>query len=279
MLSNKTFYENEHVGRVKLSSSCEAFHYKNRTLGLALKYVTSGVEYYSVNHKRIQVRRGQYILLRQDAEYHAHSGDSIAKGVCIDLTSAAFCDETFYSGLPLNTPINCNGVSKIGKLVYPMNPGEMAVSEEEGCRRLSGDRAISEIEKSLTRLRRDLEAIRNAIAQDAKKESTRLSLALKLQETRDFIRNDPFRKIPLGKLEAVAGLSKYHLTRLFKASFDKTPREFQEDLRMGAAREMVIGDRMPLTQLAHHLGYSDLAAFSNRFHSYWRCRPSELRRN
>lgn len=270
MLCNKTFFEDESVGRIKVSKAAEAYDFRNRTLGLALKYVSSGVEYYSVNHKQVEVGAGQFIILPKGVEYFAHGGDSLTTGVCVDLLGKNVRDDAFVSMLPLGIPINCRSVSALGKQMNSL------------CRsgsKLAGESVLQVLEEDVHRFKHEIEAIRESISPEVKKEATRAALSLKLLEVRDFLKYRYFENISLSRLEYFAGVSRYHLTRLFKASFGKTPREFQEDMRMEAARRMVVDDRMSLTELAHYLGYSDLAAFSNRFQSYWQCRPSELRRN
>jgi transcriptional regulator GlxA family with amidase domain len=83
------------------------------------------------------------------------------------------------------------------------------------------------------------------------------------------------------RLSAVAegvGTTPRQLTRLFQAATGMSPSAFREKLRIGRARELVIGSRDPLTQIATQLGFADAAHFSRRYRRHYAVSPSADRR-
>lgn len=79
---------------------------------------------------------------------------------------------------------------------------------------------------------------------------------LRLEEAR--------RPLELEALADEVGLSPFHLQRLFRATYGVSPREFGENLRMLAAKEMLRSGAKPIEIFAV-LHYSELSAFSRAF--------------
>ncbi|MCH6259431.1 AraC family transcriptional regulator [Puniceicoccaceae bacterium K14] len=205
-----------------------------------MKYVSSGTELYCIRGEPVPAKEGQFVIIPKNTEYSAHGYDSVTKGICIDLTDKVIENEAFCSRLPLNTPIDCYGLSGIGKLMYPIQSRNARTSGSLDKNRLSFESFLKSITESVITLGVDIELVVAALAKDVRKQNTRMNIALKLLHVRDFIRARYFEKISLCRLEMISGLSKHHLTRLFKASFGKTPRAYLEETRMRVARKMVL---------------------------------------
>jgi AraC-like DNA-binding protein len=83
---------------------------------------------------------------------------------------------------------------------------------------------------------------------------------------RKYLRAHALGPVPLGTLADVAGLSKFHLLRLFKAETGLTPWQYQTQLRIDAARAMLARGEPP-SQVAAACGFVDQSHMTRRFRS------------
>ncbi len=100
----------------------------------------------------------------------------------------------------------------------------------------------------------------------------RLLAALALMEARIA---DPAR---LGALAEAAGLSERQLERLFVAQLGLMPSAFYMDLRLNAARRMILASTEVLETIAERCGFSSLGHFSRAYKARFGEAPSHLRR-
>ena len=70
--------------------------------------------------------------------------------------------------------------------------------------------------------------------------------------------------ISLPTLSSVAGLSSYHLIRVFQRRFGLPPHAFQLQQRINIAKRM-LAQHIPIIQVAFELGFSDQSHFTKRF--------------
>lgn len=71
--------------------------------------------------------------------------------------------------------------------------------------------------------------------------------------------------LDIGELAAVAGMSVSHFTRSFNKAVGLTPHRFVIQYRVMKARELLVSTRLPLTEIALTMGFSDQSHFSRRF--------------
>lgn len=84
------------------------------------------------------------------------------------------------------------------------------------------------------------------------------------------------------RISAVArevGISERQLERLFLAQLDMTPGAFLLDLRLSAARRMILSSTESLERIAESCGFSSLGHFSRAFKARFGEPPSHLRRH
>lgn len=84
---------------------------------------------------------------------------------------------------------------------------------------------------------------------------------------------------PLSRLAALVGLSPFHFSRAFKASFGRTPHAYVSAQRMEAAARMISGTRKPLGDIARACGYGSSAHFAQAFRRHWGLTPTDYRRS
>lgn len=95
-----------------------------------------------------------------------------------------------------------------------------------------------------------------------------------LRRAKDFIHEHFREKVTLDMLERAAGLSRYHLIRLFKLECGLPPAAYQNMLRLNLAKsELALGEK-PLAEIALEAGYYDQSHFSRSFRAHVGVSPS-----
>lgn len=93
----------------------------------------------------------------------------------------------------------------------------------------------------------------------------------------DYIDANLDRNITLGMLADVAGMSEYHLARMFRISFGKPPHAWIAERRLDRARQLLKSTSLPLQQVADASGYANLSHFSHRFSAAVGVSPRQYR--
>jgi len=83
--------------------------------------------------------------------------------------------------------------------------------------------------------------------------------------------------ISLQSMADEAGLSRFHLLRLFKAAYGVTPLAYAEKQRMDAAALLLSSTRRPIGEVAAELGYDSPSAFAKTFRRHRRASPAAFR--
>ena len=86
---------------------------------------------------------------------------------------------------------------------------------------------------------------------------------------------DPLR---LEELAAIAGISKYHFQRLFRATYGRSPATYLTERRIERAQDLLRATNLTVTEVCHAVGFSSLGSFSSRFRELVGETPSEFQR-
>jgi transcriptional regulator GlxA family with amidase domain len=104
----------------------------------------------------------------------------------------------------------------------------------------------------------------------AKRATTRRLLLGQLVRTKEMIDDLQGRPLTLDELAQAASLSKFHLLRLFKATFDVSPLEYADRRRVDRGKALLRLTRLPIGQIAERLGYESQSAFARTFRPHRR---------
>jgi AraC family transcriptional regulator len=83
--------------------------------------------------------------------------------------------------------------------------------------------------------------------------------------------------LPLSALSAQAGLSPFHLHRLFSALAGETPKQFTLRLRLSRGAAMLLGGDESVLDIALACGFQSHEAFTRAFRRHFRMTPREYR--
>lgn len=264
------------LGEVRLSQAEAGARHRNKTSGIALKYVCQGTEHYQIGGQSTFVESGQFMVLPEDRKFEASTDRRPlrAKGICIDLDADFVLEEIpdFHEHqLLFELPFKGQHFLQL--------PQSFARFAQGSLQAASSGELMQQIRKELALLVQLIQAVQPRMSRQIKKTSTQKHLLAKLFQVKDFIHQHYRSSITLKILAREVGISPYHLTRLFQSCFVQSPQQLQLQLRMQAAMSMIKNDQLSLTQVAFTLGYCDQASFSKQFKQYYQESPSNARKN
>ena len=98
-----------------------------------------------------------------------------------------------------------------------------------------------------------------------------------IRKVRSFMRRHLADKLTLDDLAAVAGKSKFHFLRQYRAETGATPLKALWDMRCAEAAALLKYTGLPVKEIAARTGFSDVAHFSRRIKAWSGRSPGELR--
>lgn len=98
----------------------------------------------------------------------------------------------------------------------------------------------------------------------------------KVLQARAILEEQFEQTITIRDLARKVAINECYLKKGFKAMFGKTIHEFQQELRIGKARELLQTDGYTVSDVANILGYSSISHFSTAFKKATNMKPCEL---
>jgi AraC-like DNA-binding protein/mannose-6-phosphate isomerase-like protein (cupin superfamily) len=96
-----------------------------------------------------------------------------------------------------------------------------------------------------------------------------------IRRVREFIRENSHENIKLQNLAQIARLSPFHLNRAFRAQVGLPPHEFQNQLRIEKAANL-IAQKKSLAEIAFETGFADQSHFNRFFKRYMGVTPKRF---
>jgi transcriptional regulator GlxA family with amidase domain len=93
----------------------------------------------------------------------------------------------------------------------------------------------------------------------------------------EFLNDRLGEKISLEELANAAGLSQYHLIRVFKKSCGLTPHAYLTQQRINRASSLLKNGETPLSEIALATGFTDQCHFTKTFRSLTGATPGRFR--
>jgi AraC family transcriptional regulator len=90
---------------------------------------------------------------------------------------------------------------------------------------------------------------------------------------KDYLHTHVTGSVQLDELAAIAGVSRFHFIRAFRATTGLTPMQYVERNRLEWARRLLERGALSLAEIAQLVGYADQSHFTRRFKRHIGCTP------
>jgi AraC family transcriptional regulator len=108
--------------------------------------------------------------------------------------------------------------------------------------------------------------------------STREELIRRVLQGRDFLLSQMCESVSIRDAALVAGLSRFHFLRVFRAAFQITPHQFLAAQRLARARLLLRSGKHTVTEVCFESGFQSVSSFSSLFQRQFGVSPrKELR--
>lgn len=101
---------------------------------------------------------------------------------------------------------------------------------------------------------------------------------LRLRRVTAFVDDHLATDIGLADLAAVADLSPFHFTRVFKRATGQTPWAYVRQRRLELGRQLLASTDLPIAAIAARCGYASIARFTTSFTAFSGLSPGRFRR-
>lgn len=98
-----------------------------------------------------------------------------------------------------------------------------------------------------------------------------------LKQVMEAIESNLDSPLALQSLADIAGLSRFHFLRAFKASAGLSPHQFVLSKRISRARDLLERSQLPISEISRLAGFGSAAHFAKVFHASVGMTPSEYR--
>lgn len=262
------------VGAFRFSLAPERAQFTAETKGLALKYVSSGTEYYRIGEKRIAVSAGEFIVVPIGVNFKALTQAKPAAGVCVDLDFSTqeklAAKDLSFLAFDTTVPFHALHTPDLQRQLHNLPEHTHSKKPED---------LLLQLNSSFLNFYTSFRSNRERLNTQYKKDSTAGQLALQLLGAENYLKQNYTSKLTLNTLARQVGLSAYHLQRLFTLCLEQSPKQYQMKLRMEAAAANLPEDaQISLEQIAFNLGFPDLSSFSRAFKKHFGQSPRAFRK-
>lgn len=255
---------------------------------LSLKYMLRGSARYTVNRREYAVGHGQCLLLNEGTPY----------SIAIESTEVVESFVVFFQPNWVTAMLRAHVDSIDGLLDEPFrdDDGEFQFQEtlypldghlEHAHRQLRRQHAYGDGDSDMCEeladdllgacVRRQAGILRESRRLRGRRKATRVELHRRLRIARDFLLSNYPSRISLDQLARVACLSRFHLSREFKALYGSPPMSYLSDLRMRRATELLRTSTKSVLDVCAEVGFESPTTFSTRLRRRTGLNPRALR--
>ncbi len=262
--------------------------------GIALKYVSKGLEEYTVGHETYSLSGGHFLLLNRHTEFDVSiDTKDYTNGVCVNLSTDLVKDvlrnfekkDEALLDLPFNDDLetipivdniySCKEPSGLGQKLEHL--GLQIESEEaENSFLYTTEDVYFDLTLALLQSQRKIFSQVNKLP--SIKQSTRKELFKRLSVAKEYIDENLDKGIDIQDISRVATISPFHFHRTFKAVYGLSPHQYRIQKRLGKAAELLMDIDHSITEIAFLTGFADIHSFSRSFKKEFGLPPSRYRR-
>ncbi len=103
-----------------------------------------------------------------------------------------------------------------------------------------------------------------------------LSFTASVRLVKEYVQENYAREISLGELAQLTGLTPYHLSRIFTATYGMSPHQYLTHVRVESAKKLLISLDTTLADVAQNAGFYDHSHFCRTFKRHTGSTPREF---
>ncbi|HEY5745655.1 MAG TPA: AraC family transcriptional regulator [Chryseolinea sp.] len=257
---------------------------------LSFKTVLRGEEWYGVDHRRLAIGPGRFLILNDDQTYscHIHKGET-TRTLSIffkkEFASAVLHDARHQEENLLDDPFfNPGEILEFSQTLHSLeSPLRLQLSdlisalETLDCDAERVDEHLVFVLHHLIRSHQSGSIHSKKVS--AVKPATRTELYRRLCVARDVLHSSYMDKLDLNRIGEESCLSVPQLIRQFKAVFNTTPHRYLAEVRVRRAAELLEFTDKPVHEVTWDCGFENVSAFCRAFKLAYGVQPLRLRKN
>lgn len=274
-------------------SSIDNFEKPVAAEGISIKYVLNGTENYILNRKKINLNDNECFISNLPLEGKVTiDSKKPVNGICVHISydliteiASSYGDSIHFEGQSAT-----KSVSLFSESIFDVYPcGRDFVSQRIKMLQTITQPDIlyrdSYSEEMFFKIGEafvldQIPRMQYLKSLDSAKPETRKDILKRLFWAKDYMDAYYHQDISVKSLAKIATMSEFHFSRMFKMVFGYSPYQYQINLRMHKAKELLyINKDIYVYDVALATGYSDIHVFSKAFKKYFGIQPSSLRSN
>jgi len=275
---NKNLYTDELSNSIRISEF-EKYAGETNFSNVAAKFVVSGKESYVINHKKFQVKQGEYIIGNNNQLSEVSICENTV-GLCIDISNQIISEilESVFENPDLKEFILTDKFlinkynSENTSLGHKLNKMSASILTQKNNCLLCNELFYSVGENII----HDQALIFEQLSKlNYKKQVVNEEVYRSLLNAKHYIDDSFLNSMNLDDLVHVAHMSKYSFIRLFKITFGVTPYHYILTKRLIYAKtQLMKGEKV--FDVAIKAGFADTPSFSKAFKQHFGVSPSDF---
>lgn len=227
--------------------------------GIIARYVARGCEQYRINGRDYRLGPDQIMLTTQPhgAEADIKSGSREGTlGLCVYFRDEALALELRDVETPFVLPASCDPLGGIMKSSLKL----LLNSRDKQADALATHQSIeAAVPRTAARLWAQFSAL------ELSRDTTKVDAMRKIGIAQAYLHENLDRSVPLDELAVIAGVSRFHLLRMFKICVGQTPSTYHRELRLTNAVRLAHEKRLSLSDVADRFGFAGVSSLSHAY--------------
>jgi len=240
--------------------------------GIIARYVARGCEHYKINGRDYKLGPDQIMLAPQPHGAEAEIKSSTREGtlgLCVYFRDDALALELTDLETPFILPASCDPLGGV------MRASVKSLMKAQD-RTAAAYQAHSNIQQLVPGTAKRLWSQFSSL--DLMKSTTKADAMRKIGVAQAYLLEHMNRPVSLGELATAAGISRFHLLRMFNACLGKTPSTYHRELRLTEAIRLANETGISLSAAADRFGFAGVSSLSHAYRRAFGSAPLRSRR-
>lgn len=256
----KLLYAREHIYENNWNSDVHSHSYTE------LFYITCGEGAFSIAGSNISVKAGDFLIINRSVPHTEISSKKNCMGyIVLGITNSEF----IFKEQETSDYMHCS--EKVFSPILPLLFREIHAQFSSG-KKYGAEICSSLLEAVVSYILREIECSELI-------NEPLLSVSKECAEVKRYIDLHYKESLTLDFLSKLSHLNKFYLIHSFKKSFGMTPINYLQFRRISEGRRLLTETDMPISQIAHLLGFSSQSSFTQCFKKTVLLTPSQLRKS